>query len=534
MTMFSESLRGFLKPISSYLEDDSVTEIMINGPEDIWVERHGQLVKTQARFSEEGLLAAVRNIAQFLGRQVWEEKPQLDARLPDGSRIHIVLPPVARRGVVITIRKSPKERLTLEDLLARQTLTDPMARLIEAATQMRLNVVVAGGTGSGRTTLLNVFSSIIPDAERVVTIEESGELQLRHRHLVSLETRLPDKSGRGGIDMADLLLSALRLRPDRIVIGEIRGRECFHFVQALNTGHGGSMCTCHASSPLDTLRRIESFSLIGAPNLPLVAVRAQIASAIGLIICCTRFPDGARRVTAISEVLALDEAGDYRTQDIFVYAPVHRQPDGTLLGYHSPTGIVPNFAEEARAFGFNDLSDEFFDPATYGLPAPPPFRSEHAQGVRWATSLKHREKGLPEPDALKVERSSWEANLRSGRTEKDGAVPIAAARHPRKGVDEDRTTAQRVSTRTVTASPLRSESDVPHNSFSMDQLLQRPENGTNDGPAFVADSRLDSKVLLSPDLVAEINHLTTPLEAAPPSGTQAEAVIPLPPNKDRR
>ncbi len=534
MTMFSESLRGVLKPISPYLDDDSVTEIMINGPEDIWVERHGQLVKTQARFSEEGLLAAVRNIAQFLGRVVWEEKPQLDARLPDGSRIHIVLPPVARRGVVIAIRKFPKERLTLEDLLARQALSDPMARLIEAATQMRLNVVVAGGTASGKTTLLNVFSSIIPDAERVVTIEDSGELQLRHRHLVSLETRLPDKSGRGGIDMGDLLLSALRLRPDRIVIGEIRGPECFHFVQALNTGHGGSMCTCHANSPLDTLRRIEAFALIGAPNLPLVAVRAQIASAIGLIICCTRFPDGARRVTAISEVLALDGAGDYRTQDIFVYAPVHRQPDGTLLGYHSPTGIVPNFAEEARAFGFNDLSDEFFDPATYGLPAPEPFRSEHAPGVRWAPSLKHREKGLPEPEALRAERNTWEANLRSGRTERDGAIPIAAARHPRRAVDEDQTAAQLVSARPANASSYPSDSDAPHSSFSMDQLLPRQENGTSDGPAFVADSRMESKVLLSPDLVAEINHLTTPGEAPSPSRTTAETAIPLPPDKNRR
>lgn len=531
--MFSESLRGFLKPISPYLDDDSVTEIMINGPEDIWVERHGQLVKSQARFSEEGLLAAVRNVAQFVGRELWEEKPQLDARLPDGSRIHIVLPPVARRGAVIAIRKFSKERLTLEDLLARQALTDSMARLIEAATQMRLNIVVAGGTGSGKTTLLNVFSSIIPEAERVVTIEDSTELQLQHRHLVSLETRLPDKSGRGGIDMDDLLHSALRLRPDRIVVGEIRGPECFHFVQALNTGHGGSMCTCHASGPLETLRRIESFSMIAAPHLPLVAVRAQIASAIGLIVCCTRFPDGARRVTAISEVLALDATGEYRTQDIFVYAPVHRQPDGTLLGYHSPTGIVPNFAEEARAFGFNDLSDEFFDPATYGLPAPPPFRSEHAQGVRWAPSLKHREKGLPEPDALKLERNSWEANLRSGRSEKDGAVPITAARHSRKAAGEDRFAGQKASTRPAAASSFPSNSDAPHSSFSMDQLLPRQENGTNDSPAFVADTRIESKVLLSPDLVAEIRHLTTSEEATPPSRTPADPVIPLPPNKDR-
>jgi pilus assembly protein CpaF len=395
---------------------------------------------------------------------------------------------------------------------------------------MKLNVVVAGGTGSGKTTLLNVFSSIIPEAERVVTIEDSAELQLQHRHLVSLETRLPDKSGRGGIDMGDLLLSALRLRPDRIVVGEIRGAECFHFVQALNTGHGGSMCTCHANTPVDTLRRIESLSMMVAPNLPLVAVRAQIASAFGLIICCTRFPDGARRVTAISEVLSLDDAGEYRTQDLFVYAPVHREPDGTLLGYHSPTGVVPNFAEEARAFGFNDLSDEFFDPVTYGLPAPPPFRNEHAQGVRWAPSLKHRAKGLPEPDALKVERDNWEASLRSGLTKREGAVPMTVTRNLREVKDED----QPVSARPSNASPFPSDPAAPHNSFSMDQLLPRAENGASDGPAFAADARVESKVQLSPDLVAEIRNLATPHEVASPSRAPSEAAIPLPPNKDRR
>ena len=270
--MFAESLRTFLKPVAAYLDDDSITEVMINGPEDVWVERQGRLIHTSAKFTEEGLLAAARNVAQSVGRRLWEEQPQLDARLPDGSRIHIVLPPIARRGVVIAIRKFPKERLTLEDLLAREALTAPMARLIEAAIQMKLNLVVSGGTGSGKTTMLNVVSAMIPEGERVVTIEDSAELELQHRHLVSLESRLPDKSGRGGIDLGDLMLSALRLRPDRIVIGEIRGPECFHFMQALNTGHGGSMCTCHANTALETLRRIESLALIGAPAaMPSVA-----------------------------------------------------------------------------------------------------------------------------------------------------------------------------------------------------------------------------------------------------------------------
>jgi pilus assembly protein CpaF len=491
MTMFSESLRAFLKPVAPYLEDDSITEIMINGPDDVWIERQGQLVKTPAKFSQEGLLAAARNVAQFVGRVLWEDKPQLDARLPDGSRIHIVLPPVARQGVLMAIRKFPKERLTLEELLARNALTAPMARLIEAAIQMKLNIVVSGGTGSGKTTLLNVFSALIPEGERVVTIEDSAELQLQHRHLVSLETRLPDKSGRGAIDMGDLLLSALRLRPDRIVVGEIRGPECFHFIQALNTGHGGSMTSCHANTPLDALRRIESLALMGAVNLPLVSVRAQIASAIDLIICCTRFPGGARKVTAISEVLPLDDAGEYRAQDLFAYAPIRREPDGTLVGYHAPTGILPEFADEARAFGFSDLTDQFFDPATYDLPAPAALRIREARSVRWAPSLKHREKGLTDPESVREKRSSWEANLR-------GAVENGAAATP-------------ISLMRVIAKPAGPE-------------LATPIRWTPGDPA--------PKVELSPDLVAELDDLGAPLEIRPLPRVPAESVSPVEPGED--
>jgi pilus assembly protein CpaF len=530
MTMFSESLRAFLKPVASYLEDDSISEIMINGTDDVWIERSGQLIKTDAKFTEEGLIAAARNVAQSVGRLLWEDKPQLDARLPDGSRIHIVLPPIARRGVAMAIRKFPKERLTLDRLLGLKALTLPMARLIGAAIEMKLNIVVSGGTGSGKTTLLNVFSSMIPESERVVTIEDSAELQLQHKHLVSLESRAPDKSGRGGIDMGDLLLSALRLRPDRIVVGEIRGPECFHFIQALNTGHGGSMSTCHANAPVDTLRRLESLALMAAVNLPLVAVRAQIASAIDLIICCARFPGGARKVTAISEVLPLAESGEYRVLDLFVHVPIDREPDGTLVGYHAPTGILPHFAaDEARAFGFSDLADQFFDPATYDVPAPPPppFRTGDALPVRWAPSLKHREKGLSDPDWMKEKRSTWEDKLRAEAAGKPrDAAPVPAARN---GADA-RSATPGESSKPVGSSPAAAEPAAPDSPPATGQLLASTsalgtasslsldlEVSRESSPPFAwSPAGGNSKVELSPELVAELKNLGVEMENTPP------------------
>src|SRR5579871_2713853 len=371
MTMYTESLRAFLKPVLPYLDDDSVSEIMINGPEDIWIERKGLLYRTDAKFSEEGLLGAARNMAQFCGRMLTDERPRLDARLPDGSRIHVVLPPIARKGTTVSIRKFFKDKLTIDGLLKFNSLTKEMGRVIEAGIMTKLNMIVSGGTGSGKTTLLNVVSSLIPNEERILTIEDSAELQLNQEHLVTFESRPPDKFGKGGVDMGDLLHSALRLRPDRIVVGEVRGGECFHLMQALNTGHGGSLATTHANTPTDTLRRLESLCLMSAVELPMVAVRAQVASAINVVICCERLYDGSRKVTALSEVLPLNEKGEYRTQDIFVYTPLGKDEDGRIFGYHSPTGIIPHFVGKARAYGFKDLDAAFFDPATYGLPPPP-------------------------------------------------------------------------------------------------------------------------------------------------------------------
>ncbi len=227
-----------------------------------------------------------------------------------------------------------------------------MVRTIEAAVLVKLNMVVSGGTGSGKTTLLNVLSSLIPNDERILTIEDSAELQLIQQHLVPFESRPPDKFGKGEVNMGHLLHSALRLRPDRIVVGEVRGAEAFDLMQAMNTGHGGSMATVHANTPTDTLRRLESLCLMSSVELPMVAVRAQVASAIHFVVCCERYQDGSRKTHAVSEVLSLTEKGDYRTQDLFLYTPVAKDEDGNMLGYHAPTGILPTFLTKARAYGF--------------------------------------------------------------------------------------------------------------------------------------------------------------------------------------
>ncbi|WP_434386452.1 CpaF family protein [Melittangium boletus] len=412
MSMYNESLRAFLKPVIAYLDDPTVSEIMINGPTDVWIERKGKVSKTDSTFTEEGLIGAARNMAQFVGRLLNEERPRLDARLPDGSRIHVVIPPIARKGTTISIRKFFKDKLTIDSLIKFKSMTPQMARLIDAGIHTKLNMLVSGGTGSGKTTLLNIVSSLIPDEERILTIEDSAELQLNQSHLVPFESRPPDKFGKGGVDMGDLLNSALRLRPDRIVVGEVRGGEAFYLVQAMNTGHGGSLATTHANTPTDTLRRIESLCLMSGIDLPMVAIRAQVASAINFVICCERLHDGSRKTIALSEVLPLSEKGEYRTQDIFVFTPVTKDEEGHILGYHAPTGIIPTFIDKARAYGFADLDDSFFDPATYGVPPPPSFRLGETYNVRWVPSLKHRERGEPDPSSFKKDWLAFEQRLK--------------------------------------------------------------------------------------------------------------------------
>jgi pilus assembly protein CpaF len=354
LTIFSDSLRAFLKPVVPYLDDAEVSEVLINGPKEVFVERRGKLERTSAVFTEDGLLAAARNMAQFVGRPLSEERPRLDARLPDGSRIHVVLAPVARNGTTVAIRKFSPDKLTVKDMIARGSMTEEAARFLEGAVVAKVNIVVAGGTGSGKTSLLNALATFIPADERILTIEDSAELQLRKPHVVAFESRPADKYGKGAIDMGELLHSALRLRPDRIVVGEVRGGECFHLLQAMNTGHGGSLATVHANSPLDTLHRLESLCLLSGVELPLIAVRAQVASAIGLVVSCARLADGSRKVTAVAEVLPLDERGEHRVQELFKFATSGRAADGTVLGRLAATSAKPRLRAKLEAAGYTD------------------------------------------------------------------------------------------------------------------------------------------------------------------------------------
>src|SRR5438067_8293177 len=320
-------------------------------------------------------------MAQYVGRPLTDERPRLDARLPDGSRIHVVLPPVARRGTTISIRKFFPDRLTIDKLLSMGSLTRRMARLLEAAVGLRLNIVVSGGTGSGKTSLLNVLSQFIAPHERILTIEDSAELQLQQPHLVSFESRPADRLGKGEVDIGDLLQSALRLRPDRIVVGEVRGGECFHLLQAMNTGHGGTITTAHANTAVDTLRRLESLCLLSGVDLPLRAVRAQVASAVHLVVCCERLADGSRKVMHVAEVLPLDERGEYRTQDLAVYQQRSRDAEGRVRGHFAGTGAKPSWFARLAGSGFADVDASYFESGPHAdqeaaargpLPAPIP------------------------------------------------------------------------------------------------------------------------------------------------------------------
>ena len=379
MDMFAESLRAFLGPIVPYLDEPSVTEIMINGPNDIWIEQGGLLSRTNITFTEDGLLAAARNMAQFVGRPLGEEHPRLDARLPDGSRIHVVLPPMARCGTVIAIRKFHPGGLTIEDLVRFGSVTPEAATLLQAIVVSKKNILVAGGTGSGKTTLLNVLSTFIPNEERILTIEDSAELQLVQQHLVPMESRPPDRHGRNAVTIRDLLHSSLRLRPDRIVIGEVRGGECFDLLQAMNTGHGGMLSTCHANSSREALSRLESLAMLADIGLPLRAVRAQVASAIDIVVCAARLRDGTRKLTAISEVLPLTEQGEYQVQDLFIFTQTRSGRDEAVQGYLAPTGVIPTFQQKLVADGYDYLTEEFFQPEAYGYSPPPYFTGKKSR-----------------------------------------------------------------------------------------------------------------------------------------------------------
>ncbi len=340
----------FLAPVAPLLSDDSVSEILINGPDRVYIERRGKLEEVPARFvSEAALRAAATNIAKSVGRILDEAHPRLDARLPDGSRVHAVIPPLSRLGTVVAIRKFKKDTLTIDKMLEFGSLDNNTMRIIRQLVVLHKNVIVSGATSSGKTSVLNAVSSFITDSERVLVIEDATELQLQQRHVVPFETRKPDNKGQGEVTIRDLIRSALRLRPDRIVIGEIRGGEALDLLQALNTGHAGSMSTIHANSPLDALSRIETCALLSGIDIPLVALRAQVASAIDAVIHTARLSDGSRKVVAISEVMPL-EHGEYRVRDLQVWKTNSIALDGTVHGCFELREI-PTFAEQATMMG---------------------------------------------------------------------------------------------------------------------------------------------------------------------------------------
>ncbi|MCF6466672.1 CpaF family protein [Clostridium sp. Cult2] len=338
-------------PITSLIGDPTITEIMVNGPEDIYIERKGRIIKVENSFRDDNhIMHTIDKIISPLGRRVDESSPMVDGRLPDGSRVNVIIPPLSVKGPTITIRKFAVEPYTLEDLITFGTLNQDLARILKASVRGRINIIVSGGTGSGKTTLLNVISGFIPNAERIVTIEDAAELQLQQEHVVSLESRPPNIEGKGQITIRDLVINSLRMRPDRIIVGEVRGGEALDMLQAMNTGHDGSITTIHANSARDTLARLETMVMMSGMELPSRAIREQISSAINLIVYCSRFNDGSRKIVKVTEIVGME--GDTVTlQDLYVFRHEGFDEGGTVLGKHVPTGIVPKFLEKIKAYG---------------------------------------------------------------------------------------------------------------------------------------------------------------------------------------
>src|SRR5437763_5628915 len=331
-----------LGPIEALISDPTITEIMVNGPDQIFVEHKGKLTLSSVQFeSEDQLRRVIDRIVSTIGRRIDEGSPMVDARLKDGSRVNVIIPPLALHGPILTIRKFSKDPYKITDLIKFGTITDPMAQFVRACRRSRLNMLVSGGTGSGKTTTLNVLSSFIPEEERVVTVEDAAELQLNQEHVVTLESRPATVEGRGRIAIRDLVVNALRMRPDRIVVGECRGGEALDMLQAMNTGHDGSLTTIHANSPRDSLNRLETLVLLAGAELPSRAIREQIANSVHVIVQQSRFSDGSRRVTNIAEVVGLDDNGEVELRDIFVFVRLGTKPDGGVIGEYRATGYLP-------------------------------------------------------------------------------------------------------------------------------------------------------------------------------------------------
>jgi pilus assembly protein CpaF len=392
MSVFETSVQVFLAPVMHLIKDEDVTEIMINGPSNIFVERKGIVEKTNIKFEDESaLMAAVRNISQFVGRPIDDEHPFLDARLPDGSRIHAVVAPIARNGTTVAIRKFSKEKLTLKDLINKGALTPDAARFLDICLYLKKNIMVSGGTGSGKTTILGILASRCMPNQRIVVLEDSSELKIHNEHVVFFESRPADEYGKGAVSLRDLVKSSLRLRPDRVIVGEVRGPEALDLISSMNTGHSGSMGTVHSNNPRECLTRLETLALMSEAEVPVQAIRAQVASAIQIVIQLSRMQDGSRKLTHISEGLGMDLQGNYRTQDIYLFEQTGRDKDGKVLGDIRPTGNLPTFMREievnrlpftremlARKNGNGNTNGNTGNGNTSGNGAPPGKSENHA------------------------------------------------------------------------------------------------------------------------------------------------------------
>jgi len=346
-------------PIQPFLDDPEISEIMVNGADLVFIERNGELIETGVTFDDDDhVLRTINRMIHPLGRRVDFDNPNVDARLPDGSRVNVVIPPVAVDGPTISIRKFLPNKMTIDELIALGSITENMAEFLRACVAARLNILISGGTSSGKTTMLNILSGFIPGKERIITIEDAVELQLKQRHVVRLETKPPNVDGTGEVNVRDLVRNALRMRPDRIVVGEVRSGEALDMLQAMNTGHSGSLTTLHANTPRDAIARLETMALMAGVDLPLLAIRKQIASAINLIVHQARLQDGTRKTTRITEVSGM-ESDVVTLSDIFVFDRRGIGPDGEILGDLRPTGIRPMFTPLLELVGYR-LGGEIF------------------------------------------------------------------------------------------------------------------------------------------------------------------------------
>jgi pilus assembly protein CpaF len=350
--IYRQTVRFFLSPIQSLLDDPDVSEVLVNGPDRVYFEKSGRLQLSDKSFpNEESLRAAVTNIAEYVNRVVDKENHSMDARLPDGSRVHVIIPPAARGGTHLSIRKFKKSTFDLPSLVAWGSMSEALAEFLSIVVKIHKNTVISGGTGTGKTSMLNALSSAIPENERIIVIEDSSELQLQQPHTVYLEAQPARPDGRGMVSIRDLFVDSLRMRPDRIVVGEVRRGEAIDMIQSMISGHSGALTTTHANTPYDALIRLETMCLMSGLDMPVHVVRRQVASAVQVLVQLTRFDDGSRRVSSVSESLGLDEDGNYVVKSIYEWKPKGRDQQQRLIGEHVWTGHVVSFAKEPHQLG---------------------------------------------------------------------------------------------------------------------------------------------------------------------------------------